>query len=285
MRSWPPKPILMLVLGDEVQEAGELIALAPEVGVQQGVVAFATAPQHVVLPAEPLGDLEHVLDLCRGEREHLWIGVRGRASLVARVGEQVRRSPQQSDAGPFLVPGGIVGQGIEVRAKGRERVALGRHVAIVEAVVGRAELREELECDGHLPTCRLHLVTRLAEPWPVERPHPEHVDPGPGERVPETDAGPEVVLHPLPEDEAVGLIDLEGEWIGRSESLESDGRGHVDEEWFSHARCLLLLRPSSIHAGPVRALDSPSAMYHPVFVRVKYKRPTGAAGARSRCPV
>ena len=93
----------VLVLGDEVQEAGELIALAPEVGVEQRVVALATAPQHVVLPAEPLGDLEHVLDLRRGEREHLGIGVGGRASLVARVGEQVRRAPQQPDAGPFLV--------------------------------------------------------------------------------------------------------------------------------------------------------------------------------------
>ena len=45
----------MLVLGDEVQEAGELVALAPEVGVEQRVVAFAAAPQHVVLARRAAG--------------------------------------------------------------------------------------------------------------------------------------------------------------------------------------------------------------------------------------
>ena len=196
-----------------------------------------------------------MLDLCRGEREHLGIGVRRGAGLVARMREQVRRPPQQSDAGPFLVAGGIVGQGIEVRAEGRERVALGRDVAIVEAVVGRAELREELERDGHLLAGRVHLVTRVADPRPVERPDTEHVHPGPGERVPEADAGPEVVLHPRAEDEAVGFIDLVGERIRRPESLESDGRRHLAEEWVSHAHASSLLPvascvPSSRNVAP-----------------------------------
>ena len=93
----------VLVLGDQVQEPGELGPLAREVGVEQRVVALAAAPQDVVLAAEALRHLEHVLDLGRGVGEHLGIGVRGRAGLVARMAEQVGRAPQQLSAGPLLV--------------------------------------------------------------------------------------------------------------------------------------------------------------------------------------
>ena len=141
---------LVLVLDDEVEEAGELIALAPQVGVEQRVVALAAAPQDVVLAAEALGDLEHVLDLRRGVGEHLGIGVGRGARLVARVGEQVGGAPQQPDAGPLLVAERVVDEGVEVGPERREGRALGRDVAVVEAVVRRAELREELERDGHL---------------------------------------------------------------------------------------------------------------------------------------
>ena len=94
---------LVLVLGDEVQEPGELGALAAQVRVEERVVALAAAPQDVVLAAEPQRDLEHVLDLRRGVGEDLRVGVGRRAGLVARVGEQVGRAPQQADAGPVLV--------------------------------------------------------------------------------------------------------------------------------------------------------------------------------------
>ena len=110
-------PILCLCSATSVQEARELRALAREVGVQERVVALAAAPQDVVLAAEPLRHLEHVLDLGGGVGEHLGIGVRGRAGLVARMGEQVGRAPQQPDAGPLLVVGGVVGERVEVRAE------------------------------------------------------------------------------------------------------------------------------------------------------------------------
>ena len=148
----------VLVLGDEVEEPGQLVALALEVGVEQRVVALAAAPQDVVRAAETLGDLEHVLDLGRGVREDLGIGVRGRAALVARVGEQVGRAPQERRARPGLVAEGVVGQRVEVVAELGERRALGRDVAVVEAVVGRAQLLDELERDRHLLAGGLHRV-------------------------------------------------------------------------------------------------------------------------------
>ena len=80
-----PEADPVLVLGDEVQEPRQLVALALQVRVEQRVVALAPAPQDVVLAAQPLGDLEHVLDLRRRVGEHLGVGVGRRAGLVARV--------------------------------------------------------------------------------------------------------------------------------------------------------------------------------------------------------
>ena len=53
------EPDAVLVLGDQAQEPGELVSLAAEVRVEQRVIAFAAAPQHVVRAAEPLRRLEH----------------------------------------------------------------------------------------------------------------------------------------------------------------------------------------------------------------------------------
>jgi hypothetical protein len=66
---------LVLVLGDQAQEPGELCLLAGEIRVQERVVALATAPQDVVGAAEPLGGLERLLHLRRSEGEDLGIGL------------------------------------------------------------------------------------------------------------------------------------------------------------------------------------------------------------------
>ena len=198
---------LVLVLGDEVQEPGELAALALEVRVEQRVVALAAAPQDVVRAAEALRDLEHVLDLGGGVGEDLGIGVGRGAALVARVREQVGRAPEQLRAGSLLVPERVVGERVEVVPEFGERGTLGRDVAVVEAVERDAELLDELERDGHLLAGGRHRVGRRIEPRPVERPDAEHVPAVPGERVPQADADAEVVLHPLAEDEPVGLVD------------------------------------------------------------------------------
>src|SRR5438067_485159 len=67
---------LVLVLDDEREEAAELIELALEIGVEQGLVALAPAPEHIVLAAEPVRHFERRADLARGIGEYLgvWIG-------------------------------------------------------------------------------------------------------------------------------------------------------------------------------------------------------------------
>ena len=85
----------LLVLDDERQEAGQLIELTPHVGVEQCLVAFASAPQHVVVATQPMCGFEAVGHLAGGEGEDLRIRVGGRARLIARIGEQVGGAPQQ----------------------------------------------------------------------------------------------------------------------------------------------------------------------------------------------
>jgi hypothetical protein len=199
----------VLVLGNQVEEACQLGALAAKVGVEQGVIALAPAPQHIVRATKAPGHLEHVLHLGRCIGEDLGVGVGGGACGVSRVAEQVGGAPQQADTGPLLESEGVVGEGVEVAPELRERGAIGGDVAVVEAVEGGAELGEELECGGHLGPGRVHLVARRVDPGPLPGSRPEHVAARRGEGVPVGDGDPEMVLHALAEHDTIGIVDLE----------------------------------------------------------------------------
>ena len=248
MSSWPSNPILRLCSDDQVEEARQLGLLPHQVGVEQRVVALAAAPQDVVLAAQPLGHLEHVLDLRRGVGEHLGIGVGRGAALVARMGEQVRGAPQELDPGPLLVAQGVIDERVEVRSEGREAVALGCDVAVVEAVVRDAQLAEELERDGHPVAGAGHLVG-VGEPWTVERADAEHVPAVPRERVPEARARAEPVHHPLAQDDPVGLVHLERQGVGGVEAAERDGAGDVGEKGLAHRSSSGSARSATRSAG------------------------------------
>jgi hypothetical protein len=180
------------------------------------------------------------------------------------MGEEVGGAPEEGRPDPLLVAKRVVGQRVEVVAELGERGAFRGDVAVVEAVVRRPELLDELERDGHLLAGRRHRVGVRVEPGPVERPDPEHVAAVPRERVPEADADPEVVGHPRAEDEPVGFVDLEGEWVGRVEPAERDRARHVGEEVVGHVR-------------------PPAAIALIGFcMRVAQKPPTGQRRGRSR---
>jgi hypothetical protein len=225
---------LVLVLDDEMQEPSELRLLAREIRVEERVVALTAAPQHVVLAAQALRDLQHVLDLGSGIGEHRWIRVGGCAGLVAGVAEQVCRAPQETHTGSFLVARRLVDERVEVVAKRGERIAFGGHVTVVEAVVGDADLLEELEGGGHLDAGRLHAVVGVDEPRAIERAEAEHVNTTPRKRVPEAHARAKVIDHALAHDHALGLVDLERQGIGRVEAAEPDWLRHPIEELVAH---------------------------------------------------
>ena len=171
----PSEADLVLVLGDQGQEPGELPLLPSEVRVQQGLVALAPAPQHVIGAVEPLGGLEHQLHLRRRVGEHLRIGIRGRARGVAGMAEEIRGAPQELRAGPGHVGLDLDEDHVEVRPRFGERPALRRDVAIVEAKERDAELRDELEGGIELGGRGRHRVETGVEPGPVERADAEDI--------------------------------------------------------------------------------------------------------------
>lgn len=88
----------LLVVHGHVQEAGQVVQLAPDVSVQDGLVALAAAPEHVVHTAQAVGHLHGLLHLGAGPREDVRVGG-GRGALgVSPVREQVGGTPQQLDA-------------------------------------------------------------------------------------------------------------------------------------------------------------------------------------------
>jgi len=91
----PLEADLVLVFDHQVEKASELRELALQVGVEQRLVTLAAAPQHVVLTAKLVRQLQHVPHLRRGVGEDLGVGVGGRAGHVPPVREQIGRAPEQ----------------------------------------------------------------------------------------------------------------------------------------------------------------------------------------------
>ena len=201
----------VLVLDDELHETAELLRLAPEVGVEQSLVPLAPAPEHVVRAAETLGRLEHVLHLRRGVGEDLGIRVRGGAGGVARVTEQVRRAPEQLDAGPLHLLLDAFQDRVEVRIRLLQGRPLRRDDAVAEAEEAPAELREELEGDVELEPGERHRGARFVQPGPTEGSRTEDVVPGPGKAVPVADREAQVLLHALAEHPPIPVVAAERE--------------------------------------------------------------------------
>src|SRR5690606_14888121 len=94
--------IAATVVTRRMQESGEMFLFTLHVGVQQRHVAFPSAPKHIVGSTEGYRSVDGILYLggCVAHDIKVWIC--GSAIHVARVSEQVCRSPKQLHAGGFL---------------------------------------------------------------------------------------------------------------------------------------------------------------------------------------
>jgi hypothetical protein len=133
------------VIDGHVEKRGEVVLFAFQVGVEEGLVAFAAAPEDVVFTAELLRDLEGFLHLGGGVGEDVGVGVGRGAAHVAGIREEVGGAPEEFHAGGFLELLRVGDDGVEVFVRLRERAALGGDVAVVEGPERGADFLEELE--------------------------------------------------------------------------------------------------------------------------------------------
>ena len=262
---------LVLVLDGHLQEATVLARLLRQVGVEQRLVAFTAAPQHVVLAPQALRGVHRLLHLQRRQRVDLGVRVGGRAAHVAPVAEQVGGAPQQADAGGLLLLAEQVDDAAEVVDALARRGALGRDVAVVEAVERRAHLGEELERHVELGGRGLHRVGD-GVPGALERAVvTERVEPVPAERVPVADGEAQVILHALAQHQAILVVPLEAVGIG---AAEADG-GDVGEV-VGHGRSLGRWR-----RAPGRGRGRAGAAWRGVVMRLAFACRRGAPAPRA----
>lgn len=213
----------MLVLDDEAQEPAEIVEFAAQIGVEQGVITFASAPEHIVCAAESVRRLERVADLARRPGEDLRVRAGGRAGHVTRVAKQVGGAPEQLAACERLQPLEIVDGFGEVAAERGDVARIGHHVDVVEGVEGQVEPLEEIECRLPLGSGGARVV-RPGEPGPGERPAAEHVRSRPAERVPEADREAQMVFHPPAEHDPILVVPAISELVVRLRALVGDDR-------------------------------------------------------------
>ena len=104
-------------------------------------------------------------------------------------------------------------------------------------------MSEELERGLELGEGAGHRVDAGLEPGPIEGPGAEDVRTRPVERVPQTGADAEVLLHPLAEDDAIGLVDLERQRIARVDTAERDPFRYDREEAVAQRPVLPVVHP------------------------------------------
>ena len=161
----------MFMLHDQLHEAANLLAFLTQVGVQQGFIAFATAPQDVVFTAQFVGRIHRGHHLGRRPAEHFRIRIGCRTGAVTRVRKAVCRAPQQLDAALLLFSAStstICAKFIGILF---QRCPFRRNVDVVEAVVRYIQFVEKLKSDISFTFRHFHCFTRLL-PRAVKEPTP-----------------------------------------------------------------------------------------------------------------
>ena len=217
----PLETDLVLVLDHQRDKAAELVEFAPQVGVEQGLVALAPAPEHVVLAAEPMRHLERRPDLPGSVGEDLRIRIGRRTCHVAAVREQVGRPPQQAHLGRGHLAFEQIGDRVEIGDGLGKRPAFRRDVGVMKGEERHIEQAEQLEGDVGLGAGEIHRIGAML-PGPQEGLAAERIAAGPAERMPVADGEPQLILQPPAADHAIPVVPSERQRCGRVPAAISD---------------------------------------------------------------
>ena len=229
---------LLGVVDGEVKQRREVVEFALHVGVEQGGVAFATAPEDVAFAAEAVGGFKGVLHLRGSVGED--VGRRRGACTVgiAWMGEEAGGAPEELFPGGLLLGFEGIDDLLEVLVRLGEGRAFRGDVAVVEAVVVDGGFFEELEEHRHA-------VERVGEGLGAIVPghqgggRAEGIGEAVAHDVPVGGGEAEVLGHGLVTDLFSGVVMAEGEGVVARRAFVAD---HRDLGEMAHDGGLVWLR-------------------------------------------
>ena len=174
------------------------------------------------------------------------VGIRRRAAHVARVGKEIRRAPEQLDAGRFLQRLRVRNDLVEVAIRFGQRAAFWGDITIVKRIEWRFDLLEKFKRRIH-PRLRHGNGVLALFPRPHDRARAERIGADAAERMPVGDREPHLVFHRPAVDHFGGIIMFERERVGAARAFVGN-RLEFGEMRFSHGAISVHLLPAFIQA-------------------------------------
>ena len=208
------------VVAGQGQELAQVVQLQGHIGVDEGIVALAAAPEDVAGSAQLDSGVDACLDLAGGDGVDVSGGGGSGTGHEHLVAEHIGSHPQGLDTGGVLLLQQVVGDDLQILDGLGQGLALGSHVHVVEAVVLDAQLLHEVEGEVYLGLGQLHAV--LAEGL-IHGVAAEHIGAGCAAGVPPGQGEAEVLGHGLTANDAVLVVVTEREGILGLRSLKGNG--------------------------------------------------------------
>ena len=199
----PLEADLVGVLDHQMDKAGHLVELRPNLGIEQCLIALTAAPEHIVGAAQFMGQLEHVFDLASGIGEYIRVRVGGGPGHIAAVGEEICRAPKQPGARRFHLTGENLADLAHIAIAFGQRRAFGGDIGIMEAEERNIEQVEKFKRYIRLEARPFHA---LVVPWPVERAAAKRVAALPRKGVPVGNGRTDMILHALAGNDLVLVV-------------------------------------------------------------------------------
>lgn len=138
------------VVAGQGQELTEVIQFQSHVGVDEGIVALAAAPEYISGCPQLDGGIDAGLDLPCGDGVDISRGGGSGTRHEHLVAEHIGGDPQRLDAGLVLLLQQVVGHDLEILDGLGQGLALGSDIHVVEAVELDAQLLHEVEGEVRL---------------------------------------------------------------------------------------------------------------------------------------